>query len=603
MIVKILGSGPTEAIEQPVGRLQSSILIDEKLLVDATPSIKKQLKDEKLEAVFITHGHKECIMGLKQICEYSNGTIPCFATATTIEWINKRLKKPECIEFREVKEGESFEFKEYSITAIPVEHSVLQKSFDPTIAWKINNLLYCEDVDYEFFYSKKADELKSYMRKADLTLLDGVMSTGKMRGHLNLFEAAAYLKKNKFKNIMFTQIGCSFKEHSKLLKETKSFDKDFELAYDGRVFEVTKSPEKLIQSREGIYLTEPQARMIWLGSKSMIVQPKLFKAVVGKPFYLVGGNNCYGIIKITDARLVALKEFKQLENKHKITEEVRNTLWAGKKKLFAYDFAFIKKYEEPRLVAASKRPMFVLKSVEFIKLPEPSELIQDPVQYNPKKLGLKQLRDDFRIALAWYCGKKAGKKIEHSIETIENLIQLIMEELLRRKTTAFYPEKMEPCAKEGYDRAMKRISGKKMFKESLAQIPGFEENLKDAVVQKDAICLVGSTVEKGKGYRDIDILVKIEKPSDFMKRAIEARLIKMLPEQYSDKLHFTWGELGGPHDSFVPLYDLVLKRTEPRVVEMQERGFVPRVMVPFEPMKPLKRFYELDKLLDYCWGA
>jgi hypothetical protein len=77
---------------------------------------------------------------------------------------------------------------------------------------------------------------------------------------------------------------------------------------------------------------------------------------------------------------------------------------------------------------------------------------------------------------------------------------------------------------------------------------------------------------------------------------------------FSDKIHFVWGDLEGPHDTFVPLYDLQLKKIQPlEVVKMQHEPLsfdseqICLLAASFEPMKPSKRFYDVDDALAYMF--
>ena len=51
---------------------------------------------------------------------------------------------------------------------------------------------------------------------------------------------------------------------------------------------------------------------------------------------------------------------------------------------------------------------------------------------------------------------------------------------------------------------------------------------------------------------------------------------------------------------YIPLYDLVLIKREPRVIRMSE-SIVP--LEPLRPMKPGKKFYDVNMLLGYLFGG
>jgi site-specific DNA-adenine methylase len=601
--------------------------------------------------------------------------------------------------------------------------------------------------------------------------------------------------------------------------------------------------EYLSEVNEGIYLIGDHAKMIWQGNKTVIMQSRIFENTKGKDLYLIGNNLCYGIIKINSITPVSIEEFRTLSSEHKITEKEREEWWSGKKQLYAYKFDF-KKFETPKRVAVPQTSETFLKDVKFLS---EEELIKDINEYDPSEINTNILKDDFRIALAWWANKKIGKNVKYSFEEIENLLQLIIQELLDRGIV-FHPEKMLPSSKVVFEKVWNKIeslseyeilmaqafgspggksrvsaklnsmmpkhkvyveafaggaalfwkkepcevevlndadpeianayrfiksattseivsmkkrkwssdkslffrllksnpesisdkfykfaythgfsygfnrqsfgynerelgicnripnlaerlknvrirnedykkviqefdspntfffldppypgewpgkSGVNAWKEkdikemsellhnikgkflltinnlpwiknsftgfkqdsffvprtfrkgdkpkkellisnydirsvNLSEIPSFASKFSDAVLIKDFVSIVGSSVEKDS-YNDIDILIRLSNPTDFLKRAIETRIEK----EYDDKkkLHFIWGDSEGPHDSFVPIFDLKLAKLEPKVVSMSE-GITP--MVSFNPMKPGKRFYNIEKTLDYLFGG
>lgn len=466
MNVLVLGSGSSEGIEGKgkSRRTQSSVLIDGKLLIDATPSINEQLSDVdcSIEAVLITHAHSDAIDGLAQVPHFSDlQVIPVYAFKHTSEIIREHLKNSKVLNhfnIVEIEPNTEIEVLDYSVFPVPVKHSVIQNEFDPTAAFMVNDFLYAEDVDYEFFLSDEAANLIELMKRAKLIFLDGAMCEGKIRGHLNIFEAAEKLSSIGIKNVVFTQIGKNCPEHEKLVEKIKSYDKTYDIACDGMSID---------------------------------------------------------------------------------TEELE----------------------------------------EF-------QLIHNIAEYNPKILPTKVLQDDFRIALAWYSAKKQGKDIKYTYEEILGLLKAIVNEL-KDRGIEFHPEKMKPYAREAFGKVVNELS----------QVPDFTKYIKDATLIKDFISIVGSSVEK-KDYNDIDILIRLSEPTGFIKRAVETRLYKMFPEELSDKLHFIWGDAEGPHDSFVPIFDLQLKALEPKVIEMSESI----LFKPFYPMKPIKKFYIVKDAVDYCFS-
>lgn len=115
--------------------------------------------------------------------------------------------------------------------------------------------------------------------------------------------------------------------------------------------------------------------------------------------------------------------------------------------------------------------------------------------------------------------------------------------------------------------------------------------------------IVGSTVKSEAEHQpnDIDIHVRLQKPeNDYIRRAVEVRIMKMLPIEITKKIHFIWGDPEGSHDSFCPLYHLALVRAKPEVVKMSQDV---ELMKPFKPMKSsavngLTLFYKIDEAVN-----
>ena len=125
------------------------------------------------------------------------------------------------------------------------------------------------------------------------------------------------------------------------------------------------SDKYLHEESAGIYLPENHANMIWQGNKRLIVLAIDCPGAVGKNFYLVGGNVCYGVVKITKKLQINLNQFKLLEDKHRITQRDMNEWWPGKKVFFAYMFDF-NKLEIPRHVSSENDGKIFVQKVEFL---------------------------------------------------------------------------------------------------------------------------------------------------------------------------------------------------------------------------------------------
>jgi DNA adenine methylase Dam len=236
-----------------------------------------------------------------------------------------------------------------------------------------------------------------------------------------------------------------------------------------------------------------------------------------------------------------------------------------------------------------------------------AELIKNVNDYDVSKVNDAQLADDWRITNAWYSTyiKAGGKGIKFSKETIVNIAKLIYDEIVKRVKEGkmkheFKVESMTPNALALY----KIVSSGNIIENSDSmQNLAYLNKLDDFTVIKDCISLIGSSITQEHTPHDIDLLIRMKEPdSSFMKRAVEIRLSKMVPKEFQNKLHFVWGEKEGPHDSFMPLYDLAFRRIKnTRVILMAESEV--KLFKPYLPQKPYgSAFYDLNKFLEvYKW--
>jgi phosphoribosyl 1,2-cyclic phosphate phosphodiesterase len=231
-------------------RLRSSILIDDKILIDAGFDIYHQFLRygiSKIEAILITHGHPDHITGLWDIGNLKNSkNIKLFCTNETFKNITRLLKETG-IEFdiKIIKEKERFNFENYEIQSFPVVHS---KSF-PEVGFKITptspppqrrgglrrGLVYIPDVRILL------KETRKIIDDTDVLIVDGSFLKNPFPiwtttwGHWSILEAIENIKDIKnVKQVYFTHIGHLVGKHSEInafLK--KNYSSKYQLAYDG----------------------------------------------------------------------------------------------------------------------------------------------------------------------------------------------------------------------------------------------------------------------------------------------------------------------------------------------------------------------------------
>jgi len=387
----------------------------------------------------------------------------------------------------------------------------------------------------------------------------------------------------------------------------------------------------------GIYLVPPHGRLIWEGKKKAIVKTRRYN--INENLILVSGKYAYGIISMGPPVPITKKEFDALRHKHQITEEeFKKWGWKGKQ-LYYYPVSLVEKFIPPKKVKLKRGTQSFISEVVFLRMVrkdvEPSELtnkeliywhakmhsmfknrphnwsyedivnlhvlivqemkkrglrhinydkldkvsqeflsfeqlIKDPKNYNPSKLSDKILLDDHRIVHAWWSSLLKGKKLYHADgseitkEEVKRLHDMIVEEMKKR----------------GFEHTSP-------LEESLAKMPSrvndILEKLNDAVLIENFVSLIGSFITNKEKPNDIDFLLRFDRGTpEFIERAAKVRIAKML-ENIKEDLHFTT-DPEGPHDDYIPVYDLVLRKREPKYVDLAKKEKIPP-----------ERYFELEK--------
>ena len=116
---------------------------------------------------------------------------------------------------------------------------------------------------------------------------------------------------------------------------------------------------------DGILLNGPHAKMVWKENKTSIIQPKLYRNLVGEKLNLLGDNMCWGIVEITGVREIGLKWLANNFNSHRITEKERKEWWKNESNFYEYSFRLVERYELPLMVEIPDGGDFVIDNVKF----------------------------------------------------------------------------------------------------------------------------------------------------------------------------------------------------------------------------------------------
>ncbi len=375
--------------------------------------------------------------------------------------------------------------------------------------------------------------------------------------------------------------------------------------------------KNLTQEFPGIYLNKPLAEKVWSGESKVIIKKenfKNFKKLLETPLYYMDDDFSYGILKLVKQKFIDKKDFKKLREFHNLEE---GDLFDKNDKVYLYEFEIIDRFEDPKTVNIEYDEDGFVKETNFLSCKgspisghglEPiwifgkkkkgkklnsddvKQLIEDVKKYDPSKADDEQIKKDWQTVSDWY-EKKEDKEAKFSKETILNLAKLIYNEIKKRKLDTDFNN----------SELFKIVSRDSIIMEDWRNLK-FLDNFDDFIVIKDCISLIGSTVTKDHKPNDADLLIRMKEPENqFLKRAVETRIIKMVPKEMEGRIHFVWGEKEGPHDSFIPLFDLQFKRIRPvkRITMIQDKSSKIHLMKPYTLQKPLgSAYYDLDKFIE-----
>lgn len=217
-------------------RKRPSILVNERVLIDAPPDLYQELmqheiETNKLEYLLLTHAHDDHIMGLFDLSKTygQDKKITLVTTAGVLNEVQKKMRI-SLLSFKKlvVKPFEKIDLgKNVHMWMIPVSHTVV------TYGIKLK-------VPKPILYAPEFRRIKPSSRKLlgdlDLAVIDGSSKgkKGQAKGHQSI-EAGIRLGKDiGAKKIYFTNIGHATDTHEELTEFVKSRGDDrFNIAFDG----------------------------------------------------------------------------------------------------------------------------------------------------------------------------------------------------------------------------------------------------------------------------------------------------------------------------------------------------------------------------------
>ncbi len=264
MNINFLGTGPMKSIPRPnchcptcqdarktnskSKRTRSSVLIVYKgknILIDASPDFLEQIKKsntKKIDAVLITHPHFDAYGGIQKLNDWLKCPINLYCQKQTWYIIKNKFSNLHNLIFTEIKPNKKFKINNLTILPLQVHHSIINEKKFPTLAYKINNLIYCSDV------KKIPTKSLKYFKNINTLILDAAMYFNKqIFSHLNTADAIKLSAKLKVKNLFLTQIGHSYPPYNMAKKEINKYTRSKKiktkvfLGYDGLRINKNKS--------------------------------------------------------------------------------------------------------------------------------------------------------------------------------------------------------------------------------------------------------------------------------------------------------------------------------------------------------------------------
>jgi phosphoribosyl 1,2-cyclic phosphate phosphodiesterase len=222
-------------------RLRPSLLINERVLIDAPPDIYHQLflhriDPTKISDIIITHSHDDHIMGLYDLSHIYNNShkISLITTIGVFSQISKKMY----ISLRRFKWLKAQPMQKISLTKdpfcsfLPVNHGTTE-----AYAIKIKD---GKPIVYAPEFKTIPKSSKKYLGDIELAIIDGSSKDflGNAKGHQTIKEGIRLGYELHAKKVIFTNIGHKTDTFINLNSFVNKESSKFSIAYDGLSFDV-----------------------------------------------------------------------------------------------------------------------------------------------------------------------------------------------------------------------------------------------------------------------------------------------------------------------------------------------------------------------------
>ena len=234
-------------------RLRSCVLINNKVLIDASPDIYQQFIKfgiNNIEAILLTHAHPDHILGFHDLSKLPGAKkIPLYCSLESKKILNRNFIMAK-FEYRIFKSQDKFKIGNLEVESFPVEHSKMA----PTVGLRISSKFKVQSSKLKmqspkskikspmFVYIPDMETIckksERYLKNADVLVLDGSTKHKIAFAHMSIPEEIKMVWRLKAKKIYFTHIGHKTGTHKELTKFIQGLGgKRFEVGYDGMEIE------------------------------------------------------------------------------------------------------------------------------------------------------------------------------------------------------------------------------------------------------------------------------------------------------------------------------------------------------------------------------